>query len=67
MTPAEPGAPARWSADFWVHDVDEAVARAEASGGSVASPAADTPVGRQAVLTDPQGVSFSVSKVSARG
>ena len=70
MTPmagdAPAGAPAHWSVDFWVDDVDAAADKAADTGGSVVAPAFDTPVGRTAVLADPAGASFSVSKVTAR-
>jgi predicted enzyme related to lactoylglutathione lyase len=62
----EPGEPARWQIDFWVDDVDAAVATATRLGGGVVTPAYDTPVARQAVLSDPQGAVFSVSKVNIR-
>jgi predicted enzyme related to lactoylglutathione lyase len=54
---------ARWSVDFWVDDANGAVARAEAGGGSVIAPLTDTPVGRTAMLADPSGASFTVSRV----
>ena len=56
-------APPHWSADFWVHDVDAAVSAAGELGGRVVAPAFDTPVGRSAVLADPHGVAFSVTRV----
>jgi uncharacterized protein len=62
-----PGAEApRWSVDFWVGDVDATAERAAALGGSVVAPPYDIPVVRlrQAVLADPQGAVFSVTKVS---
>jgi hypothetical protein len=60
------GGPPRWSVDFWVGDVDVAVARAPELGGSVVAPAYDIPGApmRQAVLADPQGAAFSVTEVS---
>jgi uncharacterized protein len=60
-----PGNAPRWNVDFWVHDVDSTAEHAVALGGSVLSPPADAPVGRSAVLRDPQGAVFSVSRVSA--
>src|SRR5918997_2983109 len=55
--------PAHWSVDFWVDDVDAAADKAAKLGGRVvASPFAPS-VGRTAVLADPQGAVFSVSKV----
>jgi uncharacterized protein len=62
--PAE-GVPAHWSVDFWVADVDAAADTAARLGGNVVAPPYDLPIGgfRQAVLADPQGATFSVSKV----
>jgi predicted enzyme related to lactoylglutathione lyase len=51
-----------WSIDFWVDDVDATAARAEELGGKVVAPPFDQPVGRSAVLADPQGATFTVSK-----
>ena len=63
MMPAEPGAPPRWSVDFWVDDIDAAVARSEDGGGTTIAAPFAAPVGRQAVLADPAGVTFSISQV----
>jgi uncharacterized protein len=63
MAGAQSGEPPRWSADFWVADVDAAIASAERLGGHTVSPPFDTPVGKTAVLADPSGVSFTVSSV----
>jgi uncharacterized protein len=59
----EPGETPQWLVDFWVDDVDAAAERAQALGGSVITPPQDAPVGRTAVLQDPQGAVFSVSRV----
>jgi uncharacterized protein len=56
-----------WSVDLWVDDVDAIAARAEELGGRVVAPGFDTPVGRTAVLSDPEGATFSVSRVTAGG
>jgi uncharacterized protein len=53
---------AHWSVDFWVDDVDAAAGKAAELGGEVAVSPFDTSVGRTAVLADPQGAVFSVSK-----
>jgi predicted enzyme related to lactoylglutathione lyase len=62
--PAE-GVPAHWSVDFWVDDVDLAADTAARLGGKVIAPPYDLPIGefRQAVLADPFGATFTVSKV----
>jgi predicted enzyme related to lactoylglutathione lyase len=53
----------RWTVGFWVDDADAAVARAEAAGGSVLMPATDSPLDRTAMLADPTGAAFLVSRV----
>jgi predicted enzyme related to lactoylglutathione lyase len=58
-----PGDAPRWGVDFWVDDVDASAAKADELGGSVLQRPADGPVGRSAVLADPQGAIFSVSRV----
>jgi predicted enzyme related to lactoylglutathione lyase len=63
-----PGAPARvpsnWLVYFAVADVDDAVAKAEASGGRVLMPRSESPAGPFAVISDPQGAAFAVIQVS---
>jgi predicted enzyme related to lactoylglutathione lyase len=58
-----PGEAPRWGVDFWVDDVDATAEHAERLGATVIAPPADAPVGRSAVLQDPQGAVFSVSRV----
>ena len=65
MVPAQDG-PARWGVDFWVHDVDAAAEAAEAAGGRAVVAPFDIPIGRTAVLADPAGAVFTVSRVGAR-
>jgi predicted enzyme related to lactoylglutathione lyase len=60
-------APARWSVDFWVADVDAAAATAERLGGRAVAGPFDIPIGRTAVLADPAGATFSVSQVNPTG
>jgi uncharacterized protein len=50
--------PPHWSVYFGVVDTPAAVTAAERAGGSVLSPAFDTPYGRMAGLADPAGGSF---------
>jgi uncharacterized protein len=63
MAAANGGEPARWSADFWVADVDAVVSSATRLGGRTIAPPFPGPVGTTAVLADPSGVSFTVSSV----
>jgi uncharacterized protein len=63
MMPAPDGATARWAVDFWVDDLDAAVARSEQRGGTTVQAPFEAPPGRSAVLADPAGVTFSISQV----
>ena len=54
------GAPSAWSVYFAVVDTDETARAAEEAGGAVVRPAEDTPYGRLAELTDPQGARFKI-------
>jgi uncharacterized protein len=63
MLPAQDGRQ-QWIPDFWVHDVDEAAARSGERGGSVLAGPFDTPIGRTAMLADPQGVPFTVTRIA---
>ena len=52
-----------WAVDFWIADLDAAVAATEAAGGSVVvGPHDRPPVFRSAVLADLEGATFSVSE-----
>ena len=62
MVPTETGK-ARWLVDFWVDDLDAAVARSERAGGTTVTPPYDAPPGRSAVVADPAGVRFEISQV----
>jgi uncharacterized protein len=62
---AAPGDQPRWDVDLWVDDPDATATKAVELGGSVLMAPMDTPMGRRAVLADPQGATFSVSRVSA--
>jgi uncharacterized protein len=55
--------PPRWDVDFWVEDADATAARAAELGGAAIVPPFDMPIGRRAVLADPQGATFSISRV----
>lgn len=54
------GARPLWIGYLHVSDVDAAVAAIKADGGAVQMPATDIPVGRIAMVTDPQGAPFYV-------
>ena len=57
-----------WLGYIGVDDVDAAVGKVTAGGGSVFMPAQDIPgVGRFAMLADPQGVAFYVMRGSVEG
>ena len=62
MPPQMPGVPSHWHVYFGTDDADATAARAAELGGSVIVPPFDTPVGRIAILSDPQGAMFSVIK-----
>jgi predicted enzyme related to lactoylglutathione lyase len=57
-------APPHWSVDFWVANVDAAAAKVTELGGTVVVPPQDVPnTGlRQAVVTDPQGATLSLTQ-----
>jgi hypothetical protein len=55
-----PGVPNHWHVYFGAADADATAARAAELGGSVLVEPFDTPVGRMAVLGDPQGAVFSI-------
>lgn len=54
------GEPARWSTYWYVEDMDAAVAKIQALGGSVLIPTEDTPYGRLAAVADPAGAEFKL-------
>ncbi len=54
-----------WSVDFWVDSADATAEQAVRLGGTVLVPPHDEPGFRSAVLADPQGAAFSVSKLTA--
>jgi len=57
------GETAQWTPDFWVHDAEATAARAGELGGRVLMPPSHTGVGTTAVLADPGGAVFSVTKI----
>lgn len=59
------GVPPHWMVYFAVADTDAICAKVGATGGKVCVPPTDIPIGRFAVVEDPQGAVFSV--ISLRG
>ncbi|HLN05429.1 MAG TPA: VOC family protein [Acidimicrobiales bacterium] len=64
MAPPMEGIPNHWHVYFAVDDIDEAVAKALELGASVLNGPFETPVGRMAALSDPQGAMFSLHQSS---
>ncbi len=60
MDPPMPGIPPHWSIYFGSNDIDAHAAKTKELGGSVLAEPMDIPVGRFAVLADPQGAAFSI-------
>jgi uncharacterized protein len=58
--PQMPGVPNHWHVYFAVADADATVAKVAELGGAVVVEPFDTPVGRMAVASDPQGAVFSI-------
>jgi predicted enzyme related to lactoylglutathione lyase len=58
--PQMPGVPSHWHVYFAVADADAAAAKVAELGGNVMVQPFDTPVGRMAVVSDPQGAVFSL-------
>jgi predicted enzyme related to lactoylglutathione lyase len=58
--PQMPGVPNHWHVYFAVADADATVAMVAELGGAVVVEPFDTPVGRMAVASDPQGAVFSI-------
>src|SRR4051794_836428 len=56
--------PARWTPDFWVRDADALAAKAGELGGAAVAGPFDTPMSRQAVLADPFGATFTVTRMN---
>lgn len=64
MMGAPEGTPAHWLMYFGVASADAAVAEVEGRGGTVLSPAADTPFGRMATVQDPWSAVFAIIEPS---
>ena len=52
--------PPSWNVYFDTDDVDQTIAAVTSLGGSVLQPVMDTPYGRLAQVSDPQGAVFSI-------
>jgi uncharacterized protein len=64
MAPQLPGLPNHWHVYFAVADTDASAIEASGLGGSILAEPFDTPVGRVAVLNDPQGAAFSIIRLA---
>ena len=60
MAPPMEGIPPHWATVFAVDDADACVETVRTAGGAVVVEPFDLPIGRQAVIADPQGAVFSV-------
>jgi hypothetical protein len=60
MPPQMAGVPNHWHVYFAVADADATVAKIKQLGGSVVVEPFDTPIGKMAVVADPQGAVFSL-------
>lgn len=64
---AAAGARPGWNPDFWVADIDATATRAAELGGSVVVATHEIPMFKRAVLSDPEGASFSASQLVLPG
>jgi uncharacterized protein len=64
MPPQVPGMPAHWSIYFGAADVDATAASVAELGGTVFVEPFDIPVGRMAVVADPQGAMFNLFEMA---
>jgi uncharacterized protein len=62
--PMTAGVPNHWHVYFAVADADATAAKIQELGGSVMVAPFDTPIGKMAVVTDPQGAVFSLFQPS---
>ena len=66
MAPPMPGVPNHWQVYFAIADADAAAAKVGELGGAVMVEPFDIPVGRIAVVSDPQGAVFSIIQLAAQ-
>jgi uncharacterized protein len=55
--------PPHWSVDFWIDDVDAAIAKVDRLGGKLAMEPRENPPFRQAVIVDPGGAAMTISQL----
>lgn len=60
------GTPSFWRIYFGTEDLQAALTRLEELGGTVLHPGVDTPFGRVATVTDPQGAGFQIQGIPER-
>jgi len=65
MPPQMAGVPNHWHVYFAVADADATAAKIKQLGGSVMVEPFDTPIGKMAVVADPQGAVFSLFQAPA--
>jgi uncharacterized protein len=66
MSPQMPGVPNHWHVYFAVADAAAAAATVTELGGSILVAPFDMPVGRMAVVSDPQGTVFSIIRLASQ-
>jgi predicted enzyme related to lactoylglutathione lyase len=66
VAPQMPGVPNHWHVYFAVADADATAAKVTELGGSILAAPFDTPVGRIAVVQDPQGAAFSIIQMAGQ-
>ena len=66
MRPMMEGVPNHWHVYFAVADVDGSVAKVKDLGGQAIAEPFDTPIGKMAVVQDPQGAVFSLFQAPAQ-
>ncbi len=64
MVPAE--VPPYWLNYFVIDNADATIEAVTSRGGNVLMPAMDLPIGRIAVVTDPQGAAFAIIQLAAQ-
>ena len=65
MPPMAEGVPNHWHVYFSVEDTDATAAKVKELGGTVVVEPFDTPIGKMAVVADPQGAVFSLFQAPA--